>query len=245
MPCATPSFAPQTVPTSRARAGTRVAVGPSVPAIPARGATDGFRKYLPTRRLGASRVIRVASARVTSGDFAGRARHELHEDATFASSTEQAQRARASAPPAHRFAWASAMWRRARNVVAAFSLALAFGCVAVSPATAFGGSFGGSSTHASSYSSAAFLSPSHATASGFSGVGDSPSSVYAMKNLPVAVGDIGSLGMLGSPAGIGIPYHGKNPGIALFMASGGVAVRMLINVVVIYAIHKYWMGGDQ
>jgi hypothetical protein len=238
-------FAPQTIPTSRARAGTRVAVGPSVPAIPARGATDGFRKYLPTRRLGASRVIRVASARVTSGEFAGRARHELHEDATFLSSTEQAQRARASAPPAHRFAWASAMWRRARNVVAAFSLALAFGCVAASPATAFGGSFGGSSAHASSYSSAAFLSPSHATASGFSGVGDSPSSVYAMKNLPVAVGDIGSLGMLGSPAGIGIPYHGKNPGIALFMASGGVAVRMLINVVVIYAIHKYWMGGDE
>ena len=80
---------------------------------------------------------------------------------------------------------------------------------------------------------------------GFVGVGDSPSSVYAMKNLPVAVGDVGSIGMLGSPAGIGIPYHGKNPGIALFMASGGVAVRMLVNVVVIYAIHKYWMGGDE
>jgi hypothetical protein len=63
-----------------------------------------------------------------------------------------------------------------------------------------------------------------------------------MKNLPVAVGDIGSIGML-SPLGIGIPYHGSNPGVALFMASGGVAVRMLINVLVIYTIHKYWMSN--
>ena len=66
-------------------------------------------------------------------------------------------------------------------------------------------------------------------------------SVATMKNLPVAVGDVGSIGML-APSGIGIPYNGNNPGVALFMASGGVAVRMLINVVVIYAIHKYWMN---
>lgn len=68
--------------------------------------------------------------------------------------------------------------------------------------------------------------------------------VTAMKDLPVPIGDMGSIGML-APGGMSIPYHGNNPGIALFMASGGVTVRMLINVVVIYMIHKYWMSGDQ
>ena len=62
--------------------------------------------------------------------------------------------------------------------------------------------------------------------------------------MPVAVGDVGSLGMLGSPAGSAYPTTVKTQSIALFMASGGVAVRMLINVAVIYAIHKYWMGKD-
>ena len=137
------------------------------------------------------------------------------------------------------------MWRRVRNFLAALFTALAFACVAAAPAAAFGGAFGGSSSHTSySYASAVF-SPATPTNPGFAGVGDSPASVRAMTNLPVAVGDVGSLGMLGSPAGIGIPYHGKNPGIALFMASGGVAVRMLVNVMVIYAIHKYWMSGDE
>ena len=152
-----------------------------------------------------------------------------------------------SARPAHRFASASAMWRRVRNVIAAFFLHLALACAAAAPAPAFGGAFGGPPSY-SPYASAVLGNAPTTTpvvSSGFVGVGDSPSSVYAMKNLPVAVGDVGSLGMLGSPAGIGIPYHGKNPGIALFMASGGVAVRMLINVLVIYAIHKYWMGGDR
>jgi len=140
------------------------------------------------------------------------------------------------------------MWRRVRNVIAAFFLHLALACAAAKAAFAFGGPFGGPPSY-SPYASSVVLGTTPTTtgrsSSGFVGVGDSPSSVYAMKNLPIAVGDVGSLGMLGSPAGIGIPYHGKNPGIALFMASGGVAVRMLINVMVIYAIHKYWMGGDR
>ena len=71
----------------------------------------------------------------------------------------------------------------------------------------------------------------------FAAMGGGHHSVVTMKNLPVAVGDVGSIGML-APSGIGIPYNGNNPGVALFMASGGVAVRMLINVVVIYAIHS-------
>jgi hypothetical protein len=136
------------------------------------------------------------------------------------------------------------MWRRVRNVIAAFFLHSALACAAAKAAFAFGGPFGGPPSY-SPYASSVVLGTTPTTtgrsSSGFVGVGDSPSSVYAMKNLPIAVGDVGSLGMLGSPAGIGIPYHGKNPGIALFMASGGVAVRMLINVLVIYAIHKYWM----
>ena len=67
--------------------------------------------------------------------------------------------------------------------------------------------------------------------------------VTSMKNLPIAIGDFGSMGML-APSGYGIPYHGKNPAVGLFMASGGVLVRMLINVVVIYAIYKYWMNPE-
>lgn len=241
MPCVTCSFAPATLTARRAKVGTRVAVGTRVPATPAT-----FRKYLAMRRrLGAFHVTRVASARDARGGHAGRA--SRRDDDTTSSSSEEAAHARSSAPPAHRFASASAVWRRVRNVIAAFCVAIAVACTAAAPALAFGGPFGGSPfVGSSSYAStaAAFGETTVTVSPGFNGVGDSPASVYAMKNLPVAVGDVGSLGMLGSPAGIGIPYHGKNPGIALFMASGGVAVRMLINVAVIYAIHKYWMGGD-
>ena len=68
--------------------------------------------------------------------------------------------------------------------------------------------------------------------------------MYDMKNLPVAIGDVGSMGMLAPGySSYGIPYHGKNPAMGLFMASAGVLVRMLINVVVICAIHKYWMDN--
>lgn len=241
MPCVTRSFAPATLTASRAKVGTRVAVGTRVPVAPAT-----FGKYLAMRRrLGASHVLRVASARDARGGLAGRA--PRRDDDTTSSSSEESAHIRSSAPPAHRFASASAVWCRVRNVIAAFCVGLAVACTAAAPALAFGAPFDGSSfVGTSSYAStaAAFGETTVTVSPGFNGVGDSPPSVYAMKNLPVAVGDVGSLGMLGSPAGIGIPYHGKNPGIALFMASGGVAVRMLINVAVIYAIHKYWMGGD-
>ena len=239
MPCVTCSFAPATLTARRAKVGTRAAVGTRVPATPAT-----FRKYLATRRrLGASHVTRVASAWDARGGHAAPRR----DDDTTPSSEEEPAHARSSAPPAHRFASASAVWRRVRNVIAAFCVGVAVACTAAAPALAFGAPFGGSPfIGSSSYAStaAAFGETTVTVSPGFNGVGDSPPSVYAMKNLPVAVGDVGSLGMLGSPAGIGIPYHGKNPGIALFMASGGVVVRMLINVAVIYAIHKYWMGGD-
>jgi hypothetical protein len=245
MPCVTCSFAPATRTARCSKVGTRVAVGTRVPATPAT-----FRKYLAMRRcLGVSHVTRVASARDARGGFAGRAPRRDDDKTSTSSSSEEEEpaHARSSAPPAHRFASASALWRRVRNVIAAFCVGIAVACTAAAPALAFGAPFGGSSlAGSSSYAStaAAFGETTVTVSPGFNGVGDSPPSVYAMKNLPVAVGDVGSIGMLGSPAGIGIPYHGKNPGIALFMASGGVAVRMLINVAVIYAIHKYWMGGD-
>ena len=240
---ATRSFALTTLATSRATVGTRAAVGTRVHANPARGAT--FRKYLAMRRrLGASSATRVASARDARRSLAGRAsRRDVDETS---SSEEESEHTRASGPAAHRFAWASA-WCRVRNAIAALAAGLAFACTAAAPALAFGAPFQGSSlpgVHSYASTAAAFGQTTVTVAPSFTGVGDSPPSVYAMKNLPVAVGDVGSLGMLGSPAGIGIPYHGKNPGIALFMASGGVAVRMLINVAVIYAIHKYWMGKD-
>lgn len=52
--------------------------------------------------------------------------------------------------------------------------------------------------------------------------------------------DIGTLGGL-VPSNWGVPYKGKNPAIALAMASAGVTIRMIINVTIIYLIKKYWM----
>ena len=95
--------------------------------------------------------------------------------------------------------------------------------------------------HSYASTAAAFGQTTVTVAPSFTGVGDSPPSVYGLKKSgsPSATFEGGDRG---HPPGIGIPYHGKNPGIALFMASGGVAVRMLINVAVIYAIARYWMG---
>ena len=52
--------------------------------------------------------------------------------------------------------------------------------------------------------------------------------------------DIGSLGGL-VPTNWGLPYNGKNPSVALVMASAGVTMRMIINVTIIYMIKKYWI----
>lgn len=52
--------------------------------------------------------------------------------------------------------------------------------------------------------------------------------------------DIGTLGGL-VPSNWGVPYKGKNPAIALAMASAGVTIRMIINVTIVYLIKKYWM----
>ena len=52
--------------------------------------------------------------------------------------------------------------------------------------------------------------------------------------------DIGTLGGL-TPNNWGLPYNGKNPAIALVMASAGVTLRMVINVTIIYLIKIYWL----
>lgn len=64
-----------------------------------------------------------------------------------------------------------------------------------------------------------------------------------LSNIPFATCDIGSIGGL-TPTNFGIPYHGKNPAIALFMASAGVSLRMAINVGVIYCIYQYWLKDN-
>ena len=55
--------------------------------------------------------------------------------------------------------------------------------------------------------------------------------------------DIGTLGGL-TPNKWGLPYNGKNPAIALVMASAGVTLRMVINVTIIYLIKIYWLDDD-
>jgi hypothetical protein len=65
----------------------------------------------------------------------------------------------------------------------------------------------------------------------------------AVANLPIAIGDVGSMGGL-TPDAWGLPYRGDSAAMGLFMASAGVVLRMLVNVVVIYAIYTYWMGDD-
>ncbi len=65
----------------------------------------------------------------------------------------------------------------------------------------------------------------------------------AVANLPIAIGDVGSMGGL-TPDAWGLPYRGKSAAMGLFMASAGVVMRMLVNVVVIYAIYTYWMGDE-
>lgn len=54
--------------------------------------------------------------------------------------------------------------------------------------------------------------------------------------------DIGTLGGL-VPNNWGLPYHGKNPSVALVMASAAVTLRMFINLSIIYLIKKYWLDN--
>lgn len=51
--------------------------------------------------------------------------------------------------------------------------------------------------------------------------------------------DIGSLGGL-VPGSWGLPYDGKNPAIALVMASAGVTLRMIMNVTIIFLIGTHF-----
>ena len=66
-----------------------------------------------------------------------------------------------------------------------------------------------------------------------------------LANMNVPTGDVGSMGGL-TPDNWGLPYKGSNPAMALFMASAGVTMRMVVNVAVIYCIYTYWFndGAD-
>lgn len=74
-------------------------------------------------------------------------------------------------------------------------------------------------------------------------IGRAPAVDYSagLANIPIATGDVGSMGGL-TPDNWGIPYKGKNPAMALFMASAGVTLRMAVNVAVIYCIYTYWLN---
>lgn len=52
--------------------------------------------------------------------------------------------------------------------------------------------------------------------------------------------DVGTIGGL-VPKDWGLPYDGKNPAVALAMASAGVTLRMIMNVTIIYLIKNYWL----
>ena len=74
-------------------------------------------------------------------------------------------------------------------------------------------------------------------------IGRAPAVDYSagLTNIPIATGDVGSMGGL-APDNWGLPYSGKNPAMALFMASAGVTLRMAVNVAVIYCIYTYWLN---
>lgn len=74
-------------------------------------------------------------------------------------------------------------------------------------------------------------------------IGRAPAVDYSagLANIPIATGDVGSMGGL-TPDNWGLPYKGKNPAMALFMASAGVTLRMAVNVAVIYCIYTYWLN---
>ena len=65
-----------------------------------------------------------------------------------------------------------------------------------------------------------------------------------LANIPIATGDVGSMGGL-TPDNWGLPYKGSNPAMALFMASAGVTLRMVVNVAVIYCIYTYWFNDGE
>lgn len=212
-----------------------------------------FRKYLPTPsprgasgRGQAARVV-VSAVSTTSGASRGDWRRQHRGVRREAPSVE-------ASSSEFTFATAREVLRSLRKALFAFiTIGLAFAFSPAAPALAF--SFGKSADPSSlSASATAYAEPAAGSWSSKStgpwtlhkdfGSPASHPAIHTMKNLPVPVGDIGSIGML-TPAGMGIPYHGNNPGIALFMASGGVTIRMLINVVVIYMIYKYWMTDDE
>ena len=65
-----------------------------------------------------------------------------------------------------------------------------------------------------------------------------------LANMNVPTGDVGSMGGL-TPDNWGLPYKGSNPAMALFMASAGVTLRMVVNVAVIYCIYTYWFNDGE
>ena len=228
-----------TAPARRGGTERRVAASPRITSAPAT-TSRRFGKYLRGKALVGCHVS--ASEAPTA-----RARADRREPCVAPTTRARADgRERSSPEPTSpEPSLAGALLRRVRKALLTFAVGIALAFANAAPALAGvpgkseGVSFHGTATtmpvSATGAASLGLLGPS------FAAMGGGHHSVATMKNLPVAVGDVGSIGML-APSGIGIPYNGNNPGVALFMASGGVAVRMLINVVVIYAIHKYWMN---
>jgi hypothetical protein len=231
-----------TAPARRGGTERRVAASPRITSAPAT-TSRRFGKYL----RGASSKALVGCHVSASEAPTARARADRREPSAAPTTRARAGgRERSSPEPSSpEPSLAGALLRRVRKALLTFAVGIALAFANAAPALAgvpgksevvsFHGTATTMPVSATGAASLGLLGPS------FAAMGGGHHSVATMKNLPVAVGDVGSIGML-APSGIGIPYNGNNPGVALFMASGGVAVRMLINVVVIYAIHKYWMN---
>jgi len=233
-----------TAPARRGGTERRVAASPRITSAPAT-TSRRFGKYL--RGSSGNKALVVACHVSASEAPTARARADRREPSAAPTTRARADGRERSSPElsSPEPSLAGALLRRVRKALLTFAVGIALAFANAAPALAGvpgkseGVSFHGTATtmpvSATGAASLGLLGPS------FAAMGGGHHSVATMKNLPVAVGDVGSIGML-APSGIGIPYNGNNPGVALFMASGGVAVRMLINVVVIYAIHKYWMN---
>ena len=233
-----------TAPARRGGTERRVAASPRITSAPAT-TSRRFGKYL--RGSSGNKALVVACHVSASEAPTARARADRREPSAAPTTRARAGgRERSSPEPSSpEPSLAGALLRRVRKALLTFAVGIALAFANAAPALAgvpgksevvsFHGTATTMPVSATGAASLGLLGPS------FAAMGGGHHSVATMKNLPVAVGDVGSIGML-APSGIGIPYNGNNPGVALFMASGGVAVRMLINVVVIYAIHKYWMN---
>lgn len=207
---------------------------PRAARLPAPLAANLASKYLPPkrRRLMARRGASFAAATPPTAADDGRSPRVTRP---FSPS-----RARSPAPsPSRAPSLATRVAAAARRALASLALLVGLALGALVPSAAARDGTPTAPRHHVHYHSG--FPTASATAAHI--IGRAPAVDYSagLANIPIATGDVGSMGGL-TPDNWGLPYKGKNPAMALFMASAGVTLRMAVNVAVIYCIYTYWLN---